>query len=155
MKLTDILNDFNPLMEGDKKKPKHQKSPISQEVKSKPIIKFTTSHKFDSNYPKILEKYPTEKEKQDVIYTIAYVQRYLVEHGDGNGLPYTIPLPSGGAQTLDYHEWTPRGHGKYDFHIPGADVVTIQIQQNIRVKPPVRYITFLDIGNHSNTRATS
>ena len=155
MKLTDILNDFNPLMEGDKKKPKHQKSPVSQEGKSKPIIKFNTSHKFDSNYPKILEKYPTEKEKQDVIYTIAYVQRYLVEHGDGIGLPYTITLPSGGAQTLNYHEWTPRGQGKYDFHIPGADVVTLKIEQNFRVKPVIRYITFLDIGNHPNTGATS
>ena len=142
-------------MEGDKGnkiKDKQKKQNVAVKEPQKLEIRFSRTNKYDNNYLRVIAKYPTIEEKKDVNYTISYVERYLREHGDGKGIPYTIQLPSGNAQNIRFHEWHPLGQGKYDFHIPGADIVTVQIQED-RSKPPIRYITFLDIGNHSNTRA--
>ena len=73
MRLSDILNDFNPLMEGDKRdkiKTKQQKYPISQEIKPKFLVKIIFTPKYMKNFEKILGKYPSEEGKQDIIYTI-------------------------------------------------------------------------------------
>jgi hypothetical protein len=159
MELSDILNSFHPIIEGDKrdiiraKQKKHQNIPTVKNI-PKFEVKFARTNKYDSNYVKVIGKYISKEEKRDVNYTITYVERYLKEHGNGDGLPNTILLPSGNAQNIKFHEWKPLGQGKYDFHIPGADIVIVQIQQDTRSKPPIRYITFLDIGNHSNTGAT-